>query len=358
MKVTAAMLMLISLSLSACSQQTDAIRQGVHKITVTTPRAKSVAITERYTCEIKSQRYISVRAVERGHLEAIPVREGQAVQECDVLFKVQSILHQAKRDAEIAETKLAEVQLDQAQKQHEDKLVPQEEVAAAEARLAKARAHLAAAELNFEAIQAPFAGIVGRLHHQQGSLVERGEVLTTLSDNSLMQVYFNVPETRYLKYMADRNPQPEDLQIELELANGSKFPKTGKMGAIDANFNSETGTISFRADFPNPDRLLRHGQTGTVLLSRVQKDALVIPQRTTFEMLDKRYVYVVDTQDVAHQREIVIQNELDDLFVVNQGVAVDDKIVLEGVLYVHDGEKVEYEVYQPERRTEQNTHLH
>jgi membrane fusion protein (multidrug efflux system) len=169
-----------------------------------------------------------------------------------------------------------------------------------------------------------------------------------LSDNSLMQVYFNVPEARYLKYMADRNPQLDDLQIELELANGSKFPHTGKMGAIDANFNNETGTISFRADFPNPDRLLRHGQTGTVLLSRVQKDAIVIPQRTTFEMLDKRYVYVVDTQDVAHQREIVIQSELDDLFVVTRGVDVDDKIVLEGADYVRDGDKVEYKVDQPQ----------
>jgi membrane fusion protein (multidrug efflux system) len=202
--------------------------------------------------------------------------------------------------------------------------------------------------LNFAAVKAPFAGIVGRLHHEQGSLVERGEILTTLSDNTLMRVYFNVPEVRYLKYMADPNPQPEDLQIELELANGSKFPQTGEMGAIDGKFNHETGTISFRADFPNPDRLLRHGQTGTVLLSRVQKNAIVIPQRTTFEMLDKRYVYVVDTQNVAHQREIVIQNELDDLFVVNKGVGVDDKIVLEGARYIRDGEKVEYEVEQPQ----------
>jgi membrane fusion protein (multidrug efflux system) len=348
MKVSAAMLMLIWLSLSACSRQTNAVRPGAHKVTVTTPQAKSVTITERYVCQIQSQRHISVRAVERGHLEAIPIREGQAVHEGDVLFKVQSILHQAKRDAEIGETKLAQVQVDEAHRRHEDKLVPQEEVAVAEARLAKANARLAAAELNFAAVKAPFAGIVGRLHHEQGSLVERGEILTTLSDNSLMRVYFNVPEVRYLKYMADRNPQPEDLQIELELANGSKFAQTGEMGAIDGKFNNETGTISFRADFPNPDRLLRHGQTGTVLLSRVQKNAIVIPQRTTFELLDKRYVYVVDTQDVAHQREIVIQNELDDLYVVNKGVGVDDKIVLEGVRYIRDGDKVEYEVDQPQ----------
>ena len=110
-----------------------------------------------------------------------------------------------------------------------------------------------------------------------------------------------------------------------------------------------TGNVAFRADFPNPDRLLRHGQTGTVLISQVQNDAIVIPQRATFEVLDKRYVYVVDKDDVAHQREIVIQNELEDLFVVKTGVGVDDKIVIEGVRLVRDGDKVEYEDRQSKK---------
>jgi membrane fusion protein (multidrug efflux system) len=348
MKVPASVLMLfIASTLSACTRPTEAVRRKAPEVTVTTPQAKTVAIAERYVCKIQSQHHVSIRAVERGRLEAILVSPGQAVQENDVLFKIQSRLHQAKRDAEAAETQLAQVQLDHARQQHEDKLIPQEEVAVAEARLARAQAHLAAAELNFDAVTAPFAGIVGGLHHQRGSLVERGEILTTLSDNSLMRVYFKIPEARYLDHMADRNSQPEDLKIELELASGSKFPQTGRMETIDGHFNHETGTITFRADFPNPDGLLRHGQTGTVLLSRMQKDALVIPQRATFEMLDKRYVYVVDAQDVAHQREVVIENELDDLFVVSKGIGPDDKIVLEGIRYVRDGDKVEYKMEQP-----------
>ena len=133
------------------------------------------------------------------------------------------------------------------------------------------------------------------------------------------------------------------------LANGNKFDQIGKIGAIEADFNNETGNIPFRADFPNPDRLLRHGQTGTVLISRVQNDAIVIPQRATFEVLQKRYVYVVDKDDVAHQREIAVQNELEDLFVIKNGLGVDDKIVLEGIRQVRDGDKVEYEDRQPEQ---------
>ena len=132
------------------------------------------------------------------------------------------------------------------------------------------------------------------------------------------------------------------------LANGNKFQQTGKIGAIEAEFNNETGNIPFRADFPNPDRLLRHGQTGTVLIRRTLNDAIVIPQRATFEILDKRYVYVVDKEDVAHRREIVVQNELEDIFVIKKGVGVDDKIVLEGIRQVRDGEKVEYEFRSPE----------
>jgi membrane fusion protein, multidrug efflux system len=188
--------------------------------------------------------------------------------------------------------------------------------------------------------QAPFDGLVGRFPCQRGSLVLKGETLTTLSDNSLMWVYFNVPEARYLEYMADVSQNKEDPKIELVLANGNKFQHVGKIGAIAAEFNTDTGDIAFRTDFPNPDRLLRHGQTGTVLINRVLKDAIVIPQRATFEILDKRYVYVVDMDHVAHQREIVIQNETEDLFVVKKGVGVGDKIVLEGVRLVRDGDKV------------------
>ena len=213
---------------------------------------------------------------------------------------------------------------------------------------AQAKAKLAQAELNFATVKAPFDGIVDRLHEQQGSLVKEGDILTTLSDNSLMWVYFNVPEARYLEYMAGLGQDKEDPQIELVLANGNKFQQTGKIGAIEAKFNNETGNIPFRADFPNPDGLLRHGQTGTVLIHRTLNDAIVIPQRATFEILDKRYVYVVDKDDVVHQREIVIQNELEDIFVIKKGLDVDDKIVLEGIRQVRDGEKVEFEFRQPE----------
>jgi len=344
-------LALVSLSLPACNMHKEEQHEEAHKITATTPQLKAVTLTQEYVCQIHSQRHIQVRALEMGYLEAIPVKEGQLVNAGDLLFKVVPILYEKKADAEKAEAELAQLEYNYTKKLHEEKVVSQNEVALLQAKLsrAQAKAQLAIAELNFATVKAPFEGIVDRLQHQQGSLVKEGEILTTLSDNSVMWVYFNVPEARYLEYMANLKRHKENLKIELKLANGNTFQQTGKIGAIEADFNNETGNIPFRADFANPERLLRHGQTGMVLISRVQNNAIVIPQRATFEVLQKRYVYVVDDGDVAHQREIEVQNELEDLFIIKKGLGVNDKIVLEGIRQVRDGDKVEYENRQAGR---------
>jgi membrane fusion protein (multidrug efflux system) len=163
----------------------------------------------------------------------------------------------------------------------------------------------------------------------------------------VLWVYFNVPEKQYLEYMAEQ-PRREENKIELVLANGVKFPQPGKIGAMDAKFDRATGNIAFRADFSNPDGLLRHGQTGTVLISRNLENVIVIPQRAVFENLGKPCVYVVDNVAVAHRRAIEIQRELEDIFVIKKGVGVDEKIVLEGTEQLRDGEKVEYEFRTPD----------
>ncbi|HEY0981617.1 efflux RND transporter periplasmic adaptor subunit [Schlesneria sp. T3-172] len=340
-------------SLHALSERVESLFQKheeehheeTHRIVATTPQSTSVTITQQYVCQIHSQRHIQVRALERGYLEAIPVKEGQTVKAGDLMFTVMPVLYQARLEAELAEAHLAQLEYNFSKKLFEDKVVSQNEVALNLAKVKKTEAKVkqAQAELNFATVKAPFDGIVDRLQHQQGSLVEEGECLTTLSDNSVMWVYFNVPEARYLEYMAELRQNQDDLQVELVLADGSKFPQVGRIGAIEADFNNQTGNIPFRADFPNPDRLLRHGQTGNILIHRVVTDAIVIPQRATFEILNKRYVFVVDQDDVAHQREIAIENELEDIFVLKKGLNVDEKIVLEGVRQVRDGDKVEYD---------------
>jgi membrane fusion protein (multidrug efflux system) len=343
-QILAVILALYSFALPACNVQKEEHHEQVHKITATMPLKEDVTLKERFVCQIHSRRHIEVRALERGYLEAVPVQEGQAVKEGEVMFQVIPILYQSKFDAQQAEAKSAELEFKFGKNLNDKKVISENQVALLNAKKLKAEADakLAEAELNFASVKAPFDGIIDRLHSQQGSLVEKGDILTTLSDNSLMWVYFNVPEVRYLDFMANFGQHPKDLKVDLLLADGKKFNEIGHIAAIEADFNNQTGNIPFRADFPNPDGLLRNGQTGTVSISRVQNDAIIIPQRATFEVLNKRCVYVIDQDNVAHQREIAVQNELEDVFVIKQGLSVDDKIIYEGVRQVHDGDQVEY----------------
>ena len=369
--------------LPACTKPKEQAHHEHHTILVTCPLVKDMVNTQQYVSQIHSYRHIEIRALESGYLEAIPVKEGQAVKEGDSLFKVVTTLYEARLDAEQAEAKLAEIELVNTERLYNQKVISQPEVLLAQAKLAKAKAKvkLSQAELNFANIKAPFDGIIDHQRHQQGSLISEGDILTTLSDNSMMWVYFNVPESRYLEYQARKDK--DNLKVELILANGAKFSQVGKIAAIEADFNNETGNIAFRADFANPDRLLRHGQTGTVLLSRVAHDAVVIPQRATFEILAKKYAFIVAeiagserenehqderdagndraNDDISHgeqhpmkrgivrQREIVILNELDDIFIIKDGLGAQDKIILEGIRQVRDGDEVEYEFQSPEQ---------
>lgn len=333
-------------------------KEGPQKVVVTSPQVKDVVVTQRYPCQIHSQRHIKVRSLQNGYLEPILIKEGQAVKKGDVLFKILPVLYKARLDAELAEVKLAQLELDNTRKLFDQKVVGQQEVALHEARLvrAQARASLAKAELSFATIRAPFDGLVGRLEQQEGSLVKEGDVLTTLSDNSVVWVYFQITEAGYLEHMARQGKGKDpsrlklvDSRLELVLADDRPFNQdAGKDVTVESRFNNETGNISLRADLPNPDGLLRQGMTGNVLIHRTLKGVMVIPQRAAFEVLDRWYVFVVGKDDLVHQREIVVQNEVGESFVIRKGLEVTDRIVLEGGRNLRDGDRVESVFRKPE----------
>jgi membrane fusion protein (multidrug efflux system) len=341
---------LFLLPLPACTRSAAQPHEERSAIVVTSPKVMDVISTEQYVCQIHSRRHIEIRALEGGYLEAIPVKEGQFIKQGELMFKIVPTLYQARLDSEAAEAQLAQIEFNNTKKLFDQHVVSDQEVSLAQAKLAKALAQVqrARAELNFTEIKAPFDGIIDRLHEQQGSLIEEGDMLTSLSDNDVMWVYFNVPEARYLEYKTGIDHNDDELKIELVLANAAKFGQDGKISAIEGEFNNETGNIAFRADFPNPDGLLRHGQTGNVLIHHTLRGAVVIPQRATFEILDKRYVFVVGEDNVVHQREIEVQNELEDIYVIGRGIEAGDKIVLEGVREVRDGEKTAFEFRAPD----------
>jgi membrane fusion protein, multidrug efflux system len=325
--------------------------QERHKVVITSPRAMDVTVTLRYACQINARRYINIQALVAGRLDEIHVKDGQAVKKGDLMFKIAPALARSKLEAEKAEADLAQREYDNAKRLPEIQgpKAPQNEVALAKDKLdkAKARRELAQAELNFANVAAPFDGIIGGPRVQPGDLIKEGDILATLSDNSVMWVFYKVSEKDYLDYMAGRE-QSEEYKPELVLADQTKYPQPGKFGAIEAQIHNETGDIAFRADFPNPDGLLRHGQAGTILIRRKLHDAIVVPARATFEILGKRYIYVVDKDLVVHRREIIVQNEMDDIDVIKKGVDVTDRIIPDWIGQVWDGAKVECEFRHPE----------
>ncbi|WP_165073750.1 efflux RND transporter periplasmic adaptor subunit [Paludisphaera rhizosphaerae] len=266
-------------------------------ITVAVVESKPVTIAERYVGRIESHHHIEVRAPQSGYLEAIPIKAGQTVKQGDLLFQLGSVENGGRPDA---------------------------------AKGSKA-----------VSILALFDGMIGDLPRQQGSFVREGETLASLFDNSRVRVAFNVPEARYLQEMRETAEAKEARKIELLLSGDRKFPQPGKLVSQDARFNAETGTIPFYAEFSNPDRLLRDGQSGVVSISWVETDAITIPQRATRETRNSRYVYVVDKDGVTHRREIDVRAEVDELFVVQKGLEAGERIVVDGVRQVVDGKKVE-----------------
>jgi membrane fusion protein (multidrug efflux system) len=160
-----------------------------------------------------------------------------------------------------------------------------------------------------------------------------------------MWVYFNVPEAEYLNYR-EHSKQDSVMRVRLLMANQEVFEYPGKVETIEADFNNETGNIAFRATFPNPKGLLRHGETGNVLATQMLKNALIIPQKSTFEVLEKKYVFVVDKDNIVRQKEITISAELPDLYIVSSGITENDRIMLEGIRKVRNEDKIEEYKYE------------
>lgn len=333
---------------TGCQSGKAAEAEEKMKFPVTSPVKMDTSITKEYVCQIHSIRHIELRSQERGYLEKIFVDEGQFVKKGQQLFQIMPRLYIAELKKAQAEANLAEIEYQNTQSLADSNVVSANELAMARAKLDKAKAELALAQvhLDFTQIRAPFDGIIDRLEVRLGSLIDEGELLTRLSDNSKMWVYFNVPEAEYLDYK-EKVRKDSTMNVKLLMANNKSFKYTGVVETIEADFNNETGNIAFRATFPNPDGLLRHGETGSIQMAVPLKNAVIIPQKATFEILEKKYVFVVNEKNVVNSREITIGAEMPDLYVVSEGVSENEKILLEGLKKVRDNDEIVYDYQEP-----------
>lgn len=320
-------------------------KEEVTNYTVTTPLKIDTSFDKEYVSQIKAVRNVEIRSQEKGYLEKIYVDEGQSVTAGQLLFRIMPKMYEAEMAKAKAEANMAEIELKNTTTLSNKNVVSKNELAMAQAKLAQAQADLSVARLHlsFTDIKAPFSGTIDRIPLKLGSLVDEGELMTSLSDNSQMYAYFNVSEPEYLDYKTNVKGRGSN-KVNLVLANNEPLKYQGEVETIEGEFNSETGNIAFRAKFPNPDRLLKHGETGKVRMTVPLRNALVIPQKTTYEIQDKTYVFVVDNKGVVRSRNITIASEMPDLYVVGSGLVDSDKILLDGVQKVKDNDHIKYEM--------------
>jgi membrane fusion protein (multidrug efflux system) len=334
----AAMLLLISCK----TKKEEKVEAG--KFSVTTPLVMDTTFTKEYVAEIQSIQNIEIRAKVNGFLETIHADEGHQVSAGQTLFTIRPREYEAELQKAKAKVNTAELEMQNVKVLADKNIVSKSELALSVAKLNEAKAEQALAEVivSYTNIVAPFSGTIDRLKIKTGSLVEEGELLTSLSNNREVYAYFNVSEVEYLDYK-DRSKTPGNNQATLLLANGQPHKYQGQIETIEGEFDKNTGSIAFRAKFPNPDLLLKHGETGKVRLTMDLKQALVIPQKATYELQDKTYVYVVDANNVVRSRNVTIRQKLSNLYVIESGLLATDKILLEGTQNVKDDDKIEAE---------------
>jgi membrane fusion protein (multidrug efflux system) len=325
---------------------------------VTRPIVLDTLVSREYVADIQSMQHVEIRAQVKGFLEKIHVDEGQEVRAGQLLFTLSGKVFreelrqaQAALNSAIAEARVAEVETANTRTLVEKNIVGKPELNVAEAklealeaRIEQARAAVSAAELNlsFTEIRAPFAGILNREPLKTGSLVNEGDLLTTISSNHDVFVYFNVSEKEYLE-LQHRKDIGWKKNLVLMLANGQEHPYRGGIETAETVVDKNTGSIAFRARFQNPGHVLKHGASGKILVFDKLRNALVVPQKSTFDVQDKTYVFVLNSENTVERRAIVPKQRLGHLYVIESGLTADDRVIYEGIQRVRDGDKIESE---------------
>lgn len=353
MKNSQILFLVLCLITASCTPKKDVEIVDTHQ--VVSPLLRDTTYSSEYVADIQSVKYAEVRSKVKGYIEKIHVDEGQPVKEGQLLFTLNSLEFEKelqKADAAyknaIADLKAAQVELTNVKRLAEKNIVSKAEFDVTKAKADALRADVeealankeqAALRLSFSKIKAPYDGIINRIPNKVGSLIEEGDMLTSISDNREVFAYFNLSEIDYLNYIS--NGEQDTKTVSLKLANSAPYAYEGKIEMIESEFDRSTGNIAFRARFPNPDAILKQGSSGKVVVNKQLRNALQIPQKSTFEIQDKLYVFVVNQEGVLEQRNIVPKMRFTDFYVVESGLSKDEKILFEGVENVRHGHKIQ-----------------
>ncbi len=348
----------VAVGITGCTANGQADSTVKEILPVTKLVTRDTLLNNEYVTDIQAVRNVEIRARVPGYLEKILVDEGQEVKKGQPLFRINDAEYKAELakskanlNSAIAEAKTQELEASRVKILVDKKVISATElevvnakVAAAQARIEEARSTYSNVELklSYTHICSPFDGIIDRIPLKVGSLIEDGTLLTTVSDIGSVYAYFHVSENEYLQYFKKKqkdNSQP-NANVKLILADGSGYAHKGKIETMEGEFDEATGSIAFRARFPNPDKMLKHGSTGKVSLENGVEDALMVPQKAVFEIQDKNYVYLVDAQNKVKMREFKPKTRFSHFYIVDSGLKPGDQIVYEGIQNIKEGSQI------------------
>ena len=349
----------LCLALVGCGNKTQ-IPQASNEYAVREIKTTECNLSTSYPATIKGIQDIEIRPKVSGFITKVHVDEGDFVRRGQVLFSIDRVQYEAAvKSAEaavrVARTAVSTQKLTVKNKKmlHEKKIISdydmemaENQLASAEAELASARAQLIDARnnLSFCSVTSPSDGVVGTIPYRVGSLVSSttAEALTTVSNISKMYVYFSMTEKQLLEYTKGTDGVKGALAaipaVSLQLADGSTYNQTGKVTNVSGVIDIATGSVSMRATFDNPQKILRSGGSGSVVFPIHMDNAILVPQKATYEIQDKHFVYVVGKDNKVKNTEITVLPQNDGTnFVVTGGLKAGERIVVEGVNTLSDG---------------------
>ena len=339
----------------SCNSENNAGKkvQEVKEFPVIEVVASDTILHRDYVADIKAIQNVELRARVQGFLEKVNVDEGQEVKKGQILFKTneqeyKAELAKAKANLESAkaEAKVIEFEVERLKIMVDNNVISASELNLTQAKYdavlakieeAKSAMDNAAVQLSYTNIRAPFDGIIDRIPLKTGSLVDQGSLFTTVSNISSVHVYFNVSEKEYLEYIKSKDETTENNVVQLVLADGAPYPYEGIIETMQGEFNANTGSIAFRALFPNPSIILKHGATGKIILTNKIRNAIIIPQKAVFEIQDRSFVYIVKADNQVEMRSIIPRARFSHYYIVESGLEEGERLVFEGIQNVKDG---------------------
>jgi membrane fusion protein (multidrug efflux system) len=302
---------------------------------------KTLTSYTSYPASVEGTVNSAVRAKVSGYITEVLIDEGQKVKKGQTLFKLETQSLTQDAGAARANVNAAQVEVNKLKPLVEKGIISRVQLETAEARLAQAKANYnsVTASIGYATIKSPIDGNVGAINFRQGALVSPAEPspLTVVSDIDEVYAYFAMNEKDYLNFLQTTDGKTLSQKIanfppvDLQLVNGKLYDHKGKIETVTGQVNKSTGTVTFRATFPNPDRILANGNSGSVRIPKKYENATVVPEASTYEQQGRVYVYIVQGDSMAVSTPITITDRVENLIVVESGVSAGDKIVAQGV---------------------------